>query len=236
MTEQAWQRPTLERTKPHRQLAANISLTGSRKFQKASQTMSGAAKGAQLGYEVSEQQMKEGKAQARFHDIPGAASDLFGAGFSDFTGPMRPENFLALSERLMKDALLWVEFVARSVQWQMPGKNSEDPEGSATPGSTKSTAQDSDGFIAEVSSLRPVEVTFQPQPGAESKSLGVRDLQAIEPDSPAITDIKVTREANQWRLKIHVDESQPPGLYTGIVYDVEDGAIRGSLAVAVKGS
>lgn len=233
MTEQAWKRPVLARAKPHRQLAANISLTGSRKFQKASETMTGAAKGAQLGYEVSEEQMEAGRAQARFHDIPGSASDLFGAGFADLKGSMGSENFLALSERLMKDSLLWVEFVARSVQWQMPGNKAEASE-TAKP-ERGASGGDPVGFITEVSSIQPVEVTFQPHPGAESRLLGVHDLRGLDSASPVIPGVEVTREGDQWRLKIEIGDSQPPGVYTGIVFDREDGAIRGALSVAVKG-
>ena len=103
MSEHVWKRPAPARSKPPRQLAANVSLTGSRKPNGTQ--ASGAAKGAQLGYAVSEEQMNEGKAQARFYDIPGAGSDLFGADFADLMGSMQSENFLALSERLMHPAL-----------------------------------------------------------------------------------------------------------------------------------
>ncbi len=182
-----------------------------------------------MGYQVSEEQLKEGREHARYRDIPGAASDLFGAGFM---GPMRPENFMALSERLMRDTLLWVEFVARSVQRQPPwanmGAGGTSPSGDAQP------QADSAGYVAEVASRQPVEITFQPQPGAELRSLGVHELRAVDPDCPGIAGTEISREANQWRVRVVVDDNQPPGLYTGIVFDSEDGAIRGSLAVAVK--
>jgi hypothetical protein len=56
----------------------------------------------------------------------------------------------------------------------------------------------------------------------------------MDPECPGIAGTEITREANQWRLKVTIDDNQPPGLYTGIVFDSEDGAIRGSLAVSVK--
>ena len=229
MNKQAWQRPVPERTKPQRQFVSHVNLTGPRTSQKASHTMSGAERGAQMGYDVSEEQMKECCEHARFSDIPGAASDLFGAGFM---GPMRPESFMALSERLMRDSLLWVVFVARSVQRQPPWANMGT---GATSGTGASQPQvDSGGYVTEVASHQPVEITFQPQPGAESCALGVQELRAIDPACPGIGGIEISREANQWRVKVAIDETQPPGLYTGIVFDSKDGAIRGSLAIAVK--
>lgn len=232
MSEHVWKRPAPARSKPQRQLAANVSLTGSRKPNGTGRQASGAAKGAQLGYAVSEEQMSEGKAQARFYDIPGAGSDLFGAGFADLMGSAQSENFLALSERLMRDTLLWVEFVARSVQWQGLGKSTG--SGGDVSGEKTTAAAENSGFIGEISSLHPVELTFQPQPGAASKTLGVHDLRAMDPEAPPITDVKVTREGEHWRIRVNIDSEQQVGLYTGIVFDCNDGSIQGSLAVSVK--
>ena len=193
MTKQAWQRPVPERTKPQRQFVSHINLTGSRTSQRASDTMTGAARGAQMGYQVSEEQLNEGREHARYRDIPGAASDLFGAGFM---GPMRPENFMALSERLMRDTLLWVEFVARSVQRQPPWANMG--AGGTTPAGDVQPQADSAGYVAEVASRQPVEITFQPQPGrTQAREFDLTEAQDFGPTHSTLN--LEARQAQQMR-------------------------------------
>ena len=218
----SWTRPELERDTPLQQWGAQGSATRTKSTQKQSPNMNGAAKGASLGYELAEDQMNEGKEYAQKHEIPGAATDMFGLGGF---GAMQPDAFYALSERLMRDAMLWFQFIVSSAR--------KAPAFGAPQAAQASTAAASTGFISKVSSQQPVEVTFTPHTGAEDRPLGVHELRAVDPDFPGIADVQVEYLDGQWRVSIEIAKKQPVGLYTGIVFDREEGSIRGSLAVSV---
>lgn len=218
-----WKRPVPHRSEPQRQWSAQVINQQRKNMQHVFENLSGAAKGASMGYKVSEDQMNQGKEHAKHYGTPGAGTDAFGWGG---ISSLHPESFYAVSERLMKDAMLWFEFVARNTQ-----KTAE----FIRPQNTGSAAAvNSSGFVTSVVSEQPVEISFTPQPGSEGRPLGVHELRAVEPDSPGIAGIEVSFAEGQWRVSIQVKRGQPSGLYTGIVFDREDGSIRGSLAVAVN--
>jgi hypothetical protein len=224
--ESSWKRPNLERTGPLREWGTqSASAPRRRGMENSSENLQGAAKGASLGYEVSEEQMKEGKEYAQHHGIPGAGTDMFGLGGF---GPMQPDTFISLSERLMKDAMLWFEFIAGSTRNAAAFAAPQNHSAQAPPAPT------SHGFVSSIASQQPVELTFTAQPGAENMPLGVHALRAIDPDFPGISDVQVEYLDGQWKVSVAVENKQPAGLYTGIVFDREDGSIRGSLAVLVK--
>ena len=221
-----WKRPVPGRSEPQRQWSEQFVNQQRSNMQNAFDSLTGAAKGASLGYKVSEDQMNQGKEHAKHNGTPGAGTDAFGwEGLSS----MQSESFYAVSERLMRDAMLWFEFVAKNTQ-----KTAEfmRPQSSEDAGTT--AAASSNGFVSVVASEQPVEISFAPQPGSESRPLGVHELRAMDPDFPGIAGIEVTFIEGQWRVSVQVDKHQPSGLYTGIIFDREDGSIRGSLAVSVN--
>jgi hypothetical protein len=219
----SWRRPALDRARPKRQWdpSRRTRATGERK--ETSEPRDGAAKGASLGYKVSDAQFNEGKSHAQQFDIPGPGPGLPGLGA---LGGLSSDSFLSLSERLMRDAMLWFEFFARStgsVGALRPAQTAPQPN-----------TMSGGGVVVEVSSVLPIEVTFSPHEGAESRPLAVHDLRATDPDFPGITGAQVACIDGHWKIAISVGPKQPVGLYTGIVFDREDGAIRGTLALNVK--
>ena len=221
-----WQRPVPERTQPKRKWEPGRRTA--RDVKPLPEAKAGAAKGASIGYKVSDEQFNEGKAHAQLRDIPGAGTDLFGMSGMSALGGLSPDTFLSLSERLMRDAMLWFEYVART-----SGSVGRQP--GANPGVNRETnAAAGSGVVVDVSSVLPVELTFSPHEGSESRPLAVHDLRATDPDFPGIAGAQVAYVDNQWHISVSVGAKQPAGLYTGIIFDREDGAIRGTLALNVK--
>ena len=218
-----WQRPAPERTRSKRQWEARPQSERAVGKVPVNETAGGAENGASLGYKVSDEQFNKGKTDAQRRDIPGAGTDLLGMGAF---GGLSSDAFFSLSERLMRDAMLWFEYFARAA-------------GSARPMQASSTSPDSHaaihpGVVVDVSSVLPVELTFAPHEGAELRPLAVHELRATDPDFPGIAGARVAYVEGQWRISVAIGPKQPIGLYTGIVFDREDGAIRGTLALHVK--
>jgi hypothetical protein len=217
----SWQRPAAERTRSKRKWEPG--RTPRTRKDPIPETSDGAAKGASLGYKVSDEQFDEGKAHAQLRDIPGAGTDLFGM---SALGGLSPDTLYSLSERLMRDAMLWFEFFGRasgSARAFQPG-----------PANAQTGTATTRGMIVNVSSPLPVELTFTPHEGAELRPLAVHDLRATDPDFPGIAGAQVACVDGFWRISVTVGAKQPVGLYTGIVFDREDGAIRGTLALEVR--
>lgn len=216
-----WQRPAAERTRSKRKW--ETGRTSRAVKDPVPEANDGAAKGASIGYKVSDEQFNEGKAHAELRDIPGAGTDLFGM---SALGGFSPDTFYSLSERLMRDAMLWFEFFGRA------SGSARSPQAAPPYAHTGATA--TRGIIVDVSSPLPVELTFTPQEGAELRPLAVHELRAIDADFPGIAGAQVACVDGHWRISVTVAAKQPVGLYTGIVFDREDGAIRGTLALDVR--
>jgi hypothetical protein len=217
----SWQRPAAERTRSKRKWEPG--RTPRTRKDPVPEASEGAAKGASLGYKVSDEQFDEGKAHAQLRDIPGAGTDLFGM---SGLGGLSPDTFLSLSERLMRDAMLWFEYFGRASGSMRPSQ--------PVPANAQASTATTRGVTVDVSSTLPVEMTFTPQEGAELRPLAVHDLRATDPDFPGIAGAQVACVDGQWRISVAVGAKQPVGLYTGIVFDREDGAIRGTLALNVR--
>jgi hypothetical protein len=87
----------------------------------------------------------------------------------------------------------------------------------------------------EVAASRPVEVTFDLQPGAAARPLIVHVLRAVDPDKPRITEVSFQpgeAEAPAC-LRVCVPAGQPPGVYNGLIIDEESSRPVGSLSVSI---
>jgi hypothetical protein len=217
-----WKRPVAERTRSKREWEPS-RRQGPRVTTRVVEEDPGAENGASLGYKVADEQFNRGKMRAQRRDIPGAGTDLFGMGAF---GGLSPDTFLGLSERWMRDAMMWFEYVAKA--------SGSSRGAQPAPVSQENGALHSRGFAVEVSSALPVELTFAPHEGAELRPLAVHDLRATDRDFPGISGAEVAFVEGGWRISVAVDPKQPVGLYTGIVFDREDGEIRGTLALKVK--
>jgi hypothetical protein len=175
-----------------------------------------------MGYQVHEEYMEEAKAHAKARSVPGSGPYMFGLGpWPD----MGMQSFEAISEQFMRAAMMWFEYVARAGQRAAPPPPAELAEKS----------QIETGFSVAIVSRRQIEVTLDVKEAAKGRNLGVQELRSPDADLPVIQMVVVEYDAEdgKWRAQVAIDDEQPRGVYTGVVYDREAGLPVGTLAVTV---
>jgi hypothetical protein len=63
--------------------------------------------------------------------------------------------------------------------------------------------------------------------------LGIRPLDAINPEIPSINEVSIRMRHNRPVLRIVIPEDQPEGVYTGCIFDAETDEEYGTLTVRV---
>jgi hypothetical protein len=218
-------RPTPERTGPIRswaELARRSAGPGAAKSAPPAPAQEsagpepaseGAPGGANLGYRVIDDYLRQGQETAR-QIAAGLAGGAGAAG-----------SFQDLSQRLMRDGLLWLEYVAKL--WA-----AADPPGEGRPEPAARPAGGTDGFRVRVRSQAPAEVILDLRPDAAGRSLGIHPLRCPDPEAPPLAGVGLAADdGGRWCVRVHVEDGQPPGVYSGIVYDRRDGTVCGTLAV-----
>jgi hypothetical protein len=177
----------------------------------------GPALGASLGYRVIEDYLRQGRDTAERLGLAVAG----GAGAASFQG---------LSERLLRDGLLWLEYVAKFWAALDPPRG----PGKATPAA--GTVAPARGLRVRMASRAPVEVALELRPEATGRALGVHELRCPDPSTPSLDGVELAAEADVEGLcvALRVADGQPPGLYTGVVFDRGDGSVQGTLSVRVE--
>jgi hypothetical protein len=91
------------------------------------------------------------------------------------------------------------------------------------------------GVVQRISSRRPVEVTLSPLPElGPTPTLGVAGLHALIPDTPPIGQVRfLPRPGGGLELHIQTPDDQPPGVYSGVVVDMNSQRAVGMLSVQV---
>jgi hypothetical protein len=173
----------------------------------------GAPSAVDLAYRVIEDTMRQGQEAARQ-----IATGLTG-------GLAAPGSFQALTERLVRDGLVWIESLAKL--WAAV----DPPE---APGAVASPSGRG-GVRVRVASRAPAEVTVELRPGALGRDLAVHALRGPDAAAPPIEAVSFQRveESGSWYLVVRVPDGQPPALYSGVVYDSADGGVLGTVAVRV---
>ena len=178
----------------------------------------GAPGAVNLAYRVIEDYMHEGQATAE-RTVKDARH-----------GGRAEGSFQALSERLLGDALVWLEHAAKLWgRFDPPDAPSPTPrQDSAPAGSTV--------FRAHVRSSAPVEIRLDLDSGAAGRPLGVHGLRCQDPAAPTIdgATLAPVDDTGIYRISVSVPEGQPAGGYSGVVYDTRDGSVQGTLAVCVE--
>jgi hypothetical protein len=125
----------------------------------------------------------------------------------------------------------WLELAGTIV------RANQQPNGWPRPGAGASADENSAGAAAaisvEIASAKPIRVSLDVGHGADRLSLMTHGLRAVEPDKPALSDInfKAADKHGRATLQIRVPDSQPSGLYSGVVVERESGEVRGTLVV-----
>jgi hypothetical protein len=189
----------------------------------SSEPHTGSEHGAHLGYRVVDEYLRQGQEMAsRFGWDAGAGLGMGGLG-------MGAGSFQGLSERLVRDGMLWLEHLARlaaPADGQEASPRETSPRGEPAGAGT--------ALAVEVASRLPAEVSLDLNAGVEGRVLGVHDLRAPDPDLPPITPVELARTSGGWRVSVRVGPAQPPARYSGVVFDRESGDVCGTLSVHVK--
>lgn len=89
----------------------------------------------------------------------------------------------------------------------------------------------------EITSSRPIQVTFDLHPHSENISLVTHGLRAVDQNKPPLTDIAFVPSPDHGPLclRIRIPDGQPPDIYTGVIVDGKTNQPRGTLSVRVEG-
>jgi hypothetical protein len=90
--------------------------------------------------------------------------------------------------------------------------------------------------IIEVASTRMARVTVDLTPHANAAKLTTTGLHGIEPNHPPLTDISFTCDVGSTShiVRIRVPDTQPTGVYNGVIVDTDSGQPRGTITLRLE--
>ncbi|WP_075008870.1 hypothetical protein [Stigmatella aurantiaca] len=209
------------------------------------------SRGVEMGYRVMDEYMHEGQNVARALWPP----YLGGA----MPHEELPRRIGAMVQSFSDFASLWLEMMERfgagRPPMQAPGGTPAsgtagpfsagcEPEPRVASGAVSSQAasagREADaatllGFSLDIQSTRRIELSIDLRPQSASLPLRVLDLRSPEPDKPRLTGIAIEGFPAEDRvlLRIHIQDSQPAGNYSGVIIDERTSLPRGTLAVRI---
>jgi hypothetical protein len=223
MTERV-KRPKMERTDPIRNWS---TLFGGAAAAGESATLNDVvARSVELGYRVVDEYVRQGqKAAAR---LTGGAGDA-----EAVTSDMQE-----LSARMAQYASdltgLWFQTIDAMLANAGGGARPAAP--APSPAAVAGAPAEPVRVRVELASVQPVEVGLDLRPGTGSRPLIVHALRAVDPDRPPIAvSVIPDSEKGAVRLRVHVPDDQPAGVYSGLLIDAEHTLPVGSLSVRVGG-
>ena len=204
------------------------------------------ARSVELGYRVVEENIRRGREVAeQLRGHPTGA-------------PTIPHSLQQLSECTLRYAADLAAFWRDVVAAVAPGidGNSSSPRrrepsprspsdgfGTAVGGAgpeafTGSSPEGRTAVSVAITSLRPTRVTLELRPQSEGRRLDTHGLREVDAAIPPLDDVAFEPGGDDTDgshggicLRIRVPEEQPPGLYSGVVFDRDTGHPQGTLAV-----
>jgi len=214
-------RPDPERTMPNRRFStmfrrdADIDSNAGAAPEAASDEVGDAVR---MGYSVIEEQIRQGQRAAE--QITGAP---FGLGTAATSGK-------DIANRLMRFTtdLAALHFDLMGVLMQ--------PSGLGGLAGNGAPAQSSGSRVSiEIESKRKNKVTLDLWAGKHTAALTVPALHSAESDKTPLTDVSFTpgTELAPANLRIVIPDSQPPGVYSGLILDAETSQASGTLSLTL---
>jgi hypothetical protein len=205
--------------------------------------------GVAIAYRVIEEHLRAGQRaaeQTHAHNRPGDSPAHNGAGASHHAAANGSTIASVISSAAVEDLIAQgVRFYSNLLPLWVDFFNSLAASG-ATDEFFKAlrTSVSSDGFgrpdhdtpavTIEVASRRPAQVALDLRPRADLASLAIAGLRTLDPDKRALTEVAfVAGPDRRILLRIHVPDTHPAGLYTGVIVDRATGDPRGTLSVRV---
>jgi hypothetical protein len=184
------------------------------------------AEGVELAYSVIDKYIAEGRRTAE--------------GISNQAYPTRAANdnlqdILERTLRFQSEMLpLWVETLATLVK-VAPLQNGAATAPEAWPRPSGAPKSETMAVSIEVVSLRPVQVSVELRPSSESQPLVALGLNAVDPKKPVLTDISLVPDEvpGRVKLRLRIPENQPPGTYSGVIVNRDNGETQGTLSIRI---
>ncbi len=200
--------------------------------------------GIETAYRVIDEHLQEGRraAQAQSGRGGGAGPGAFATAGPAGVGIAAEsiQEMVAQGIRFYSSfAPLWVSLVnsianSAVVRDNVAGGISAAPLALA-PMPRSTTAMGPAPIIIEIASTRMTRVTVDLAPHAGPPNLAIGGLHALESEKPPLKEIALTIEpgSNRAVVRIRVPESQPAGVYSGVIVDSESGEPRGTIALRI---
>src|SRR5579862_3469076 len=184
------------------------------------------AKGVELAYSVIEKYIADGRRTAE-----GLSSEPFATRATN-------DNLQDVLERTLRFQAemlpLWIEMLATLVKAD-PSQNghASTPEAKPPPANGKNV--NTMAVSIEVVSVRPVQVSVELQPNSEAQSLVSLGLNAIDPSRPTLREISLVpyEVPGGVKLRLKIPDSQPGGIYSGVIVNRNSGEVRGTLSIRI---
>jgi len=185
------------------------------------------AEGVELAYSVIEEYIAEGRRTAEGlnnqpYETRGGSND----------------NLQVLVERMLRFQTemlpLWIETLATLVKVD-PSRNGNTQASAAWPHPNGAANAETMAVTIEVVSLRPVQVSVELRPNSEPHSLVALGLSAVDSGKPILKDISLAPDemAGRIKLRLQIPESQPSGIYSGVIVNRDSGETRGTLTIRI---
>jgi hypothetical protein len=236
-------RPSLDRTEPDRSWATLFGGKGQgaarvAAAQPAAPT-NAVRRGVELGYQVIDEYVKQGRTFARVLSEPGAVPGV--AGSLAGAAPADGGDLSVLTGRMMQYASelssMWMEAVGRlAATAPLPGAGVTQAAASTPAAKMKAGAPASTAagpawrLVLEISSAGSTRCSVDLAPASLVRPLVVQGLRA-DKGKARITGVGVTRREDACEVLVRVDvpKKQAPGRYTGAIVDAEDSRLLGTL-------
>lgn len=184
------------------------------------------AKGVELAYSVIDKYIAEGRRTAE------------GLSSQPYTTRETNDNLQDVLERTLRFQAemlpLWIETLATLVKVD-PSRNGHAPAPEAKPAPANGKNTNTMTVSIEVVSVRPVQVSVELQPNSEAESLISLGLNAIDSNRPALKDISLVPDGvpGRMKLRLQIPDSQPAGIYSGVIVNRNSGEVRGTLSIRI---
>lgn len=183
------------------------------------------ADGIGLAYRVIEKHISDGKRNAgQFNSQPYDVRGL-------------TDGFQELLERTVRYQSelipLWIE--AFSSALKIDPQRTPNPPGSVWRPENNGTASRGPNAISiEMASVRPVQVSLELREHSESRPLLSLGLLARDESKPRLNGVTFTETTGgSIKLRISIPDTQPPGIYSGVIVDRDTSEACGILSVVI---
>lgn len=188
-----------------------------------------AYRGVELGYQVVDKHIREGRAAAQRCQRTGSAQTTR----RDAMDEIDAERIIERAFRAISDLLPVWRDVLNSIAAATFSRTSST---SANPGPPVRNELSAECAVAvELTAARPTRVTLALPRGYAQIPLVVGALHALDPDKPPVTGIDFIPACSGERacVRIRLPSDQPPGVYAGILADKESEEPCGTLTIRI---